>query len=494
MKTKKFSSPLNIGSSILTTLLLSLVLILGCQNSRKEPFKIGIGLANITPPVGYAHYQGVSTGIRDTLYAKALVFRQGDQQGALLICNVIGIPRSLSQHVRQQVAKETGIPFQNISIAATHTHTGPSFNEPLQAYMEHEAAGKLSPEDQKGYIAFLIQGMTEAIAAANKNVQEAVMKSGVGHALSISFNRRYLMTDGRVIMNPGRMNPDVVCPAGPIDPDVHFVLFRSADQADYRASLSVFASHYARGIDEFSADYPSYLEQNLKATFGEQLVSVFGTGTCGNINTIDVSRNTDAPEGTPDSTEWVSIVGKKITDAILEALPDREQRNPDFAVASKVLHLPLQDYTEEELAWAMRGRDDTTQLYPERAWVNNFRRGKILSLSKIRQREAIAPPVSGEPWTLPVEIHVFRLDEQTAIVTLPGEIFVEHGLAIKKHSPFTNTMIIELANASVGYIPTRLAFSQGDYEAINSRLAPGSGEKMVEETIVLLNELKEDAR
>lgn len=82
----------------------------------------------------------------------------------------------------------------------------------------------------------------------------------------------------------------------------------------------------------------------------------------------------------------------------------------------------------------------------------------------------------------------------TAIVTLPGEIFVEHGLAIKKNSPFANTMVIELANASVGYIPTRLAFTQGDYEAINSRLAPGWGEKMVEETIVLLNELKEDAR
>ena len=494
MKTQKPFCIFRSGTSGLTTRLLILIMILGCQGNHKEAFRVGVGVANITPPVGYAHYQGVSTGIRDSLYARALVFRQGSQQGALLICNVIGIPRSLSTHVRQQAAKATGIPFQNISIAATHTHTGPSFNEPLQTYMEHEASGNLSPEEQEGYIAFLIQGMTDAITAANKHANEAVMKSGVGHAQGISFNRRYLMTDGRVIMNPGRMNPDVVCPAGPIDPDVHFVLFRPADQTDYSASLSVFASHYARGIDEFSADYPSYVENNLRAAFGNQLVSVFGSGTCGNINTVDVSRNTDAPEGTPDSTEWVSIVGNTIADAIREAVPDREQRNPNFAVTSKVLHLPLQDYTEEELAWAMRGRQDTTQLFPERAWVNNFRRGKILSLSRIRQHEAIAPAVSGEPWTLPVEIHVFRLDAQTAIVTLPGEVFVEHGLAIKKNSPFANTLVIELANASIGYVPTRTAFAQGDYEAINSRLAPGSGEKMVEETIVLLNELKEDAR
>jgi len=172
----------------LTALFLILLMITGCQDNHKEPFQVGIGATNITPPVGYAHYQGVSTGVRDSLYAKALVFRQGDQQGALLICNVIGIPRSLSRHIRQVAAKETGIPFRNISIAATHTHTGPSFNEPLQAYLEHEAAGKLSPEEQKGYIAFLIQGMTEAINAANKHVNEAVIKSGVGHASSISFN------------------------------------------------------------------------------------------------------------------------------------------------------------------------------------------------------------------------------------------------------------------------------------------------------------------
>lgn len=154
-----------------------------------------------------------------------------------------------------------------------------------------------------------------------------------------------------------------------------------------------------------------------------------------------------------------------------------------------MLYLPLQDFSDTELKWAKRDRKDTTLLYPERPFLVNMRRGKILSLERMRQSEAIAPSVSGEPWTLPVEIQVFRLDNQTAIVTLPGEIFVEHGLELKKRSPFANTMVIELANASNGYVPTLSAFAGGDYEAVNSRLAPGSGEKMVEEALQMLNSM-----
>ncbi|MGQ9619777.1 MAG: neutral/alkaline non-lysosomal ceramidase N-terminal domain-containing protein [Bacteroidales bacterium] len=456
----------------------------GCKKGPTDPFEVGIGVTNITPPIGYSHYQGISTGVKDSLYAKALVFRQGDKRGALLICNLIAIPRDLSRLVRESVSKETGIPFQNISVAATHTHTGPSFTAPMQLYVEHEAVGNLSEEDHEGYIAFLIKRMTDALVSANDRLQKVAIKTGIGQATGISFNRRYLMTDGRVRMNPGRMNPKIVRPAGPVDPNVHFILFRPVSEFHFNASLTVFASHYVRNMYEFSSDYPFYLEKGLKKIFGEQIVSIFGSGTCGDINTIDAMH----PQS-PD-TERVELVGKKLADAIREALPVREQRRPDFSVVSKTLYLPLQDFSEAELQWAKKDPADNIQLYPERQWVVKFRRGKILSLEKLRESEAIVPPVSGAPWTLPIEIHVFRLDSQTAIVTLPGEIFVEHGLAIKKHSPFANTMVIELANASIGYVPTQRAFAEGDYEAINSRLAPGSGEKMVEEVLHIMNNMK----
>jgi neutral ceramidase len=92
--------------------------------------------------------------------------------------------------------------------------------------------------------------------------------------------------------------------------------------------------------------------------------------------------------------------------------------------------------------------------------------------------------------TVPLEVQAFRLDDETAIVTLPSEIFVNLGLSIKAASPFKTTLVIELSNESVAYIPTKQAFLEGSYEVTNSRVERGTGEKLAEAAIGLLKELK----
>ena len=47
---------------------------------------------------------------------------------------------------------------------------------------------------------------------------------------------------------------------------------------------------------------------------------------------------------------------------------------------------------------------------------------------------------------------------------MPGEIFVDIGLNIKKASPYPYTFVVEMANGAIGYLPTRKAFEQGGYE------------------------------
>ena len=87
----------------------------------------------------------------------------------------------------------------------------------------------------------------------------------------------------------------------------------------------------------------------------------------------------------------------------------------------------------------------------------------------------------GKP--IAVEVQVITLGDDLAWVSLPGEIFVELGLQIKRGSPFKQTMIAELANGAIGYIPNRVAYSQGNYEVVSSRVAEGSGEKLVDEAL-----------
>jgi hypothetical protein len=68
---------------------------------------------------------------------------------------------------------------------------------------------------------------------------------------------------------------------------------------------------------------------------------------------------------------------------------------------------------------------------------------------------------------------------------------VEFGLAIKARSPFAHTLVIELANDSFGYVPTKQAFEQGAYEPTNSVIEPGGGERLVQTAVSLLEKLKE---
>src|ERR1035441_9337159 len=92
--------------------------------------------------------------------------------------------------------------------------------------------------------------------------------------------------------------------------------------------------------------------------------------------------------------------------------------------------------------------------------------------------------------TRPMEVQVFRLDRETAIVCLPCEIFVELGLAIKRASPFRHTMVISVCNDRPSYVPTQKAFAEGSYEVTNARVAPGAGEMLVAAAVKLLGSLK----
>jgi len=77
-------------------------------------------------------------------------------------------------------------------------------------------------------------------------------------------------------------------------------------------------------------------------------------------------------------------------------------------------------------------------------------------------------------------------------VGLPGEVFCEFGLALKKQSPFGQTMPMELANDYVGYICTPQGIQEGGYETWLARSSLPTGEggwKLANAGIALLKRL-----
>ena len=277
------------------------------------------------------------------------------------------------------------------------------------------------------------------------------------------------MKDGSVRFNPGALNPDIVRPAGPVDPEVGILLVEPAREGPPIAGLTVFAMHLdTTGGTEYSADYPYYLETVLKGALGPRFISLFGAGTCGDINHIDVSKR---------DRLRAEDLGKALAETVLAAgaswLRSAHQR---LDVLSTQVTCDLQKPDALEIADA-RAKADliTTSKLP---FLERVKVAKILDLLE-RYPE---PSCS-------MEVQAFKLGPELAIITLPGEVFVELGLAIKSRSPFETTLVVELANDVPNYIPTAKAFREGSYEVVNSRLAPGSGEQLVAAAVRLLREL-----
>src|SRR5690606_39933822 len=80
------------------------------------------------PPIGYSYYRGVSTGAHDPISPKAIVFGKGDQRFALVVCDLLWIERDLASAVRLMVSQEINIPYSNMIISGTHSHTRPSYH------------------------------------------------------------------------------------------------------------------------------------------------------------------------------------------------------------------------------------------------------------------------------------------------------------------------------------------------------------------------------
>jgi hypothetical protein len=464
---------------LLLTLACTLILLPPAHAADPQPLLVGQSSIDITPPIGYRmagyFYERRSTAVHDPLLAKTLVFKQADTAFALTVCDLCHISPAVVAQARALASKQTGIPPDHIAISATHTHTGPDYFGVLRDHLHRLALathGK-DPAEEIDYPNVLAEKIATGIAEAAKSAAPANLKIGAGKQNNLAFNRRFFMKDGSVGWNAGKKNPNIVKPAGPIDPEISILAINRAEGSP-TAVLTSFALHADTvGGTEYSADYPHYLEQTLRGWLkAPELLSVFAQGTSGDVNHVDVS--TDKPQ---KGHEEAARIGRELGDNVFSAmLTLKEVAHPRLTVATTRVDLPVQQYTPEEVANA-------------RSLFNKIQERKLPFLVGVKATKIVKiyDRYLGHP--IPAQIQAFRIADDTAILTLPGEVFVELGLAIKQQSPFKHTILIELANDSFGYIPTRRAYEEGNYEPTNSTVQSGSGEKLVEAAVALLRRL-----
>ncbi len=470
--------------------LLALPLGVFAQEKPAAPvFKAGFAERDITPELGMEAPGGYGKSyhkvVHDPCKVRASVFDDGQSKVAVVGIDALGIRRDTVQKVRKAVNEKTGIPANSILIGASHSHSsGPcvwikrgEFDQASEL-VQKLAYDESTIVDAK-YLASVEQALVDAIVAAHD--QRIAAKAGVGKGFetTVAFNRRFLMRDGGSITHPGLGNPEIVKPAGPVDPEVGVIGVWDAKDPNKLLGCTVnFACHATTSPGGISANYIYYLEKAIQGYYGKDAVVVFLAGASGDITQVD----NQSPYQYPAGDRWAQIVGGKVGAEALKVLLTMEP-GVLTPVGARVR------------TWNIKRRPPA----PERV-------AKCLEIVQ-RDRKKVDPTV----WTFAkeivlldalikkeptVEIEVQALQVGPAVfVTDPAEYFCQYGLEIKASSGFPFTFPVSLANGCAGYVPTEEAFGEhgGGYETrltSYSNLEITAGSQMRDAGIDLARQLK----
>ncbi len=451
---------------------LTLALVVGFANAALGgELRVGVAAVAITPPegtplAGYYSPRGTKA-VLDDLYSKALVLEQDGTRAAVVVCDLISMPRHTVVAARRLVEKQTGIPGARVLISATHTHTGPV----LTRESARDSLDGGNSDLGRRYTEALPEKIARSVHEAAQRLAPVRLSAGSGREDGLSFNRRFIMRDGTVSWNPRKQDPNIVRPAGPIDPEVGVLLFESARGKPVCTFVN-FAMHPdTTGGEAVSADYPGVLSRLLAECKGAEMLTIFANGCCGNLNHRAIQWG-----DRQSSPQEAKRIGTVLAGTVCRTYPTLEPVSPGpLRVKSELVQLPLAPISDADVARA-------------KEVVARIRDPKTTFMEKVKAYQVLDVAArEGKP--LEVEVQVIALGDQLAWVSLPGEIFVELGLAIKKASPCRHTLLAELANGAIGYIPDRTAYPQGNYEVVSARCAVGSGEMLVESAVRLLKEL-----
>ena len=434
--------------------------------------KTGFSRVDITPPFGTSiagyYEERLTDGVLDPLYATAVAFDDGDTRAVVMSLDLLGIPQPLMDEARTLIADTVGTSPTGVYLACTHTHTGPYI------------AGAKGEIRHREYLDWMFSRLADAASLAFSDLAETQMSACRGRVEGVSFIRRFRMKDGSVRTNPGLQNPDIVGPLGAPDEESQLLILKRKDS--YEIGIVNFGVHPdVIGGCKISADYPKFVRDTYESLLPNSRC-MFLNGAAGNLNHVDVSLSEhDLVAGYGRA----KYMGKKIA---LSVLSNYELAKPIFGDAitfgQKNIFVKYHKGTPEEVERALK----ISKIYHEQ--------GLDAATPEYEGMRKIEVTAEAER----IVRHIDMPDEKELYLTAlrvgdmvfagyPGEPFVSVGRAAKSRSKFSLTIPSCCSNGYEGYYPDQTAFDEGGYEALTARYMPGSTEKIIEESIALINSL-----
>jgi neutral/alkaline ceramidase-like enzyme len=431
--------------------------------------KVRISPAVGAPLAGFAAREGVSVGVHDDLYARALVVETEELAVAFVCVDVLALPSEFINGVRAAIQASTGLQPHSIMIASTHTHAGPvtitTFFNPDESV-------------DQDYMDQLAGNIVKSVTAAWRGRFPARVGIGAGHVEGVGVNRR---------------SPD----QRPIDEEIGIIKVEDGERTT-RAVLINYACHpTVLGPDNLlvTGDFPAFAIEETEKAIGPESFAMFVNGTQGNISMGHSSELSAIGVVTPGRTfERAAELGHLLAASTLQAL-DSIETSDEAKLGGVSLHvdLPLKKYPPfVETTRLLRDAENhqARLVATDGQDIEQLRSAMseqlYASITNFYAKEASALTDG----LLRIELQAIRIND-AAFVAVPAEVFVEIGLRLKKTAPH-RTFIVGLANGYIGYLPNAAAYAAGGYEVVSSKCQPNAEEILIEKVINLEERLFDD--
>ncbi len=403
--------------------------------------KISAGTAkvNITPAVpipmsGYRSRTKPFEGIHDSIYARAIVFSDGENKAAIISAEIIGFSNSFCEETSSLIEQEVGIKQENILLTVIHNHSGP---------VTRVSKDDVSPE-VNAYADELKKKLIGLVLEADGNLQPVSLGAGKGEC-RMNINRR--AEDGKGNIQLGRN------PYGPCDHEVGVVRIDDAKGNIMSLILNWPCHAVVMGPRNYfiSGDWPGATSRYLEDSLDKSVVAPILIGASGDIN---------------------PIYGPHI----------------DFVdVNSYAYALDAIGYDLGKEAIRVSGDIQTLSTGKIRAIQKSiYLPGKVEDPNRLHH-QAYDPGND-------VEVRLSAIKIGNVIFAgVNGEVFNQIGVKLKNLSPYSNTFFLTHCNGSCGYLVSDEAIPKGGYEVRSTSAQSGAESGIIEGFLQMINELsKED--
>ncbi|MBR4863910.1 MAG: hypothetical protein IKU07_04975 [Oscillospiraceae bacterium] len=439
-----------------------------------KELQVGYSRVNITPDYPVAMAGGAATriseGALDPIYITYIALRQGEETILFATMDFVGTYEEFAAPVTTAISQAVGLPEDRIILNSTHSHSSVSLR-----YISGQGIARYTED----FTAWAIEGAKEALI----DLSPANVYHGSIIADGMNWVRHYKMANGTYAgANYGSFKSST--PLGhAVDADRQMQLIKFARPAEGKKDIVLmsFPCHATMNQSSklLSADFPGPTRDYIEEKTGVLVAYFIGAGG----DQVPSSRI----EGESFNKDY-KIFGAELGRIAVECMKNMtEVKNNELRFSQKTYfgksNKADMDKADEVLAiekiWQQvggRGTPEGKAAAKERGFHSVYEVTAILN----RMRFAIDRTM---------ELRAIAIGD-ISIIFAPYEMFGGSGKAIKEGSPYDMTFVVSCSHNHDGYLPSEYGCKIRCYEAQITKFEWGTAEKLVDEYISLLKDMK----